>query len=67
MGNRRLRKAIRSLRVRIEEHKAKIREELLRPDPNLALIAHWEGEIRAFEERVHRLEARLARRLKRGR
>ena len=67
MSNRNLRKTIRSLRARIDEHRDKIRLERSRPEPDQGLIAHWETEVRAFEKRVHRLEARLARRLRRGR
>ncbi len=66
MSNRNLRKAIKSLYARIDEHYAKIHTEKSCLEPDLGLIAHWETEIRAFDERVQRLEARLARRLKRG-
>jgi predicted nucleic acid-binding Zn-ribbon protein len=62
MGNRNIRKAIRSLQERIREHRAKIADE----PPNSPLVAHWEREIRAWEERVQRLEDRLAHRTHRG-
>ena len=62
MGNRNIRKAIRSLQVRVREHQAKIAVE---PLDSLS-VAHWEREIRAWEKRIQRLEDRLARRVRRG-
>jgi hypothetical protein len=62
MGNRNIRKAIRSLQERIREHQAKIADE----PPASPLVAYWEREISAWEKRIQRLEERLARRVRRG-
>ena len=62
MGNRNLRKTIRSLRERIREHQAKIADEL----PDSPLVTYWEREIQTWEKRIQRLEDRLARRTRRG-
>lgn len=67
MSNRPIRKAIQSLRRRILEHQDKIEREQAKPKPDHGLIAHWESEIHAFTTRLQRLEARLARRRRRGR
>jgi hypothetical protein len=62
MTNRNIRKAIRSLQERVREHQAKIADE---PEGS-PFITHWELEIRTWEQRVQRLEDRLARRARRG-
>jgi hypothetical protein len=62
MSNRAIRKAILSLRLRISEHEHKIVQERTRPNPDEGVITHWLGEIRVFEQRLRRLEDRLARR-----
>jgi predicted nucleic acid-binding Zn-ribbon protein len=62
MGNRNLRKTIRSLRERIREHQAKIVDE----PSDSPLVAYWEREIQSWEKRIQRLEDRLARRTRRG-
>lgn len=62
MGNRNIHKTIRSLQERIHDHQAKIASEL----PDSPLVAYWEREIKAWTERVLRLEDRLARRTSRG-
>jgi predicted nucleic acid-binding Zn-ribbon protein len=62
MGNRNIRKAIRSLQERIREHQAKIIDE----DSDSPLVVYWNGEIRVWEDRIQRLEDRLARRMHRG-
>jgi hypothetical protein len=62
MGNRNIRKAIRSLQERIREHQVKIADE----PPDSPLVAYWEREIGAWEKRIQRLEDRLARRVRRG-
>ncbi len=67
MSNRAIRKAIQSRRAQIAEQEGKIEREQGRLEPNLGLIAHWEIEIQAFTQRMHRLEDRLAQRRQRGR
>lgn len=67
MGNRALRRTIQALRIRIEEHLAKIEREQRKPDPDLGLIAHWMREVEAFAGRTRRLEDRLERQRRRGR
>jgi hypothetical protein len=62
MGNRNIHKTIRSLQERVREHQAKIAEE----PPGSPLVAYWEQEIRAWRERIERLEDRLAQRTRRG-
>lgn len=62
MGNRNIHKTLRSLRARIREHQVKIADE----PPGSPLVAYWEREIRAWSERLLRLEDRLARRTQRG-
>jgi hypothetical protein len=67
MSNRALRRAIQSLRWQIEIHEHKIAQERSKPEPDEGVIYHWNKEIEAFTERLHRLEDRLARRRRRGR
>jgi len=62
MGNRNIRKAIRSLQARVREHRAKIANE----PSDSPLITYWEREILAWGKRIERLENRLARRTRRG-
>jgi hypothetical protein len=57
-----MRKAIVSLRQRINEHEQKIEHERTKATADEGVIAHWLGEIRVFEQRLRRLEDRLARR-----
>ena len=45
----------------------KIQRERMKLEPDEGLIAHWQSEIDAFALRLHRLEDRLARRVRRGR
>jgi len=58
---RRYRKKIETLQTRIAEHEEKSRLEKQKQEPNEGLIAHWEQEIRTFEEAVHRTKKRLGR------
>jgi len=53
-------KGIASLRMRIKEHELKIKEVILTKQ-NEHLIAHWEKEIRAFQQQIAKLK-RLAKR-----
>jgi predicted nucleic acid-binding Zn-ribbon protein len=62
MGNRNIHKTIRSLQERIREHQTKIANH----SPDSPLVAYWEREIQAWQERIIRLEDRLARRTRRG-
>lgn len=62
MSNRAIRKAIVSLRQRISEHEQKVEHERAKAAPDEGVIALWLGEIRVFEQRMRRLEDRLARR-----
>jgi hypothetical protein len=43
----------------IETHERKIRRELLKPRPDESLIAHWQSEIKVWEEQVVHLNRRL--------
>jgi hypothetical protein len=67
MGNRPTRRAIQGLRLQIVEHLKKIAEERASSYPDEGLILHWENELRAFTERLDRLESRLSRKRQRGR
>lgn len=67
MGNQPTRRAIRGLRAQIDEHLRKIAAERAGNESDEGLILHWENELKAFTERLERLEARLARRRQRGR
>lgn len=65
MGKRSIRRAIASLKLIIAEHEAKIQMERARESPDQGLIQHWEREMRAFAQRLERLERRLLSRRKR--
>jgi hypothetical protein len=67
MGNRPTRRAIQGLRAQIAEHLQKIADERANLNPDEDLIVHWENEVRAFAERLDRLEVRLSRKRQRGR
>ena len=45
----------------VEEHRAKIEAERAKARPNEAWIAHWQGEIEAWEQQIARLNRRLKR------
>jgi len=59
LAKRRYGRKIESLEERIREHQEKIRRERERDNPDEGLIAHWEREIRAFEEGIRRAKRRL--------
>jgi len=56
---RRYRRKIESLEERIREHQKKIQRERGKDKPDERLIAHWEKEIRAFQEAIRRAKKRL--------
>ena len=59
MGKKELRKRIRRLAQRVQEHRDKIQTEQARPKPNEGAVRHWEAEIRAFLENINRARKRL--------
>ena len=59
MGKKELRKKIRTLEERIQEHGTKILMERSKGQPNHGRIRHWETEIRAFRDGVARARKRL--------
>ena len=59
MGKKELRKRVRSLEQRIQEHGTKILVERARPRPDEARIRHWEAEIKAFRDSINRARKRL--------
>lgn len=59
MGSKGLKQRILSLERRILEHKEKISAERARSNPDDELIAHWEKEIKAFQNGVDRARKRL--------
>ena len=66
MGNRPTRRAIQGLRLQIAGHLQKIAEERIKAEPDDTLILHWQKELKAFSERLDRLEQRLSRQRQRG-
>ncbi len=59
MGKKELRKRVRSLEQRIQEHGTKILVERARPHPNQGRVRHWEAEIKAFRASINRARKRL--------
>lgn len=59
MGKSHFKKAILSLRARVEEHRDKIRLELEKDYPDFGLIKHWEKELKAFEKGIEQALKRL--------
>jgi hypothetical protein len=57
--NKRLRKQLASLEARIEEHKAKIRDELDKPLPSWGDIQHWASECKTWQYQVLVIRAKL--------
>ena len=53
MGKKELRKRVRSLEQRIQEHGTKILVERARSRPDEARIRHWEAEIKAFRDSIN--------------
>ena len=59
MGKKELRKRIRHLAQRVQEHREKIQREQARPKPNEGAVRHWEAELKAFLESINRARKRL--------
>jgi len=59
VGKKELRRRIRRLAQRVQEHREKIQREQARPKPNEGAVRHWEAEIRAFLENINRARKRL--------
>jgi hypothetical protein len=59
MGKKELRKKIRTLEQRIQEHGTKILMERAKAEPNVGCIHHWETEVRAFRDSINRVRKRL--------
>jgi hypothetical protein len=60
MGKKNHKKAIRSLNMRITEHREKIRLEHAKNFPDKGLIRHWETEIHAFEKAIQQAPKAVA-------
>ena len=59
MGEKELRKKIRTLEQRIREHGTKILTERARAYSDEGRIRHWETEIKAFRDGINRARKRL--------
>ena len=59
MGNRALKRRVAGLRLRIEEHEAKIANEKHQVKPDNGLITHWQVDIEAFTVSMQRALKRL--------
>jgi len=59
MGKVGLRRKVRALEQRIEEHEEKITAERARPRPDEGRLRHWEAEIGAFRDGIRRARKRL--------
>lgn len=59
MGRKELRKKIRTLEQRIQEHGTKILTERARTQPDEGRVHHWETEIKAFRDGINRARKRL--------
>ena len=62
MGKKELRKKIRTLEQRIQEHGTKLLTERAKAQPDQGHIRHWETEIRAFRDGINRARKRLGER-----
>ena len=62
MGKKELRKKMRTLEQRIQEHGTKILAERAKAQPDEGRIRHWETEIRAFRDGINRARKRLGER-----
>jgi hypothetical protein len=62
VGKRNIRKAIDSLRSRIEEHEQKVRMEMMKAAPDGGAIEHWRREIELFNRQLEHAQLRLSRR-----
>lgn len=63
--NKHLRQVLASLEERIQEHEAKIAQELQKPYPSWVDIEHWRKEIDTWQARWDRLLYRIYRRRRR--
>jgi len=59
MGKKAIKKRMKSLAARIEEHTQKILDENKKAHPDKGLIQHWENEIAAFQANIDRAKKRL--------
>ena len=59
MSKRSFQKQIRSLDLRIKEHKDKILTENKKPHPDQGKIRHWTKEIKTFEKSLEKARKRL--------
>jgi hypothetical protein len=59
LGKRRHLRKIARLDEVIQAHRGKIASEQGKDHPDEGLIAHWEREIRAFENRIRQARKRL--------
>lgn len=57
--NKRVRKRINSLELRIREHEQKIAAEEERFNPDAGLIDHWKKEIKGWQEQIERKRKHL--------
>jgi peptidoglycan hydrolase CwlO-like protein len=57
MGKARYRRKIESLEAQIQEYQEKIERRKATPDEGL--IYHWEREIKAFQDSIHRAQKRI--------
>jgi len=63
MGKKEFLKQIKSLQKRIEEHEAKISEEIMKTTPDNKVIKYWEREIEAYKDAIAKAEKRLRRKI----
>ncbi|HEY9810177.1 MAG TPA: hypothetical protein V6D13_12680 [Halomicronema sp.] len=59
MGSKHHKKAIQSLKQRIDEHMEKISSEEAKDFPDEGLVYHWRKEILAFEKGIRKAIKRL--------
>jgi len=59
MGKARYRRKVESLEARLREHLEKIAKEKQKTVPDEGLIRHWQREIEAFQDGIHRAQKRM--------
>lgn len=59
MGKKRYRRKIERLEEIVHEHEEKIKVERGKDEPDEGLIAHWEKEIRGFQDGITKAKKRL--------
>jgi len=59
MGKARYRRKVESLETRMREHLEKIAKEKQKAVPDEGLIRHWQREIEAFQDGIHRAQKRI--------